>query len=101
MRAVIRLPSASRICTRVVGSVLSTSNRVPDPSPIPPVFPPALIPLALALVVVTFGKPPGIESEPTAGAEAAGAANAGTGDPNLCPAPPKALREAAEDDGGT
>ena len=56
--ATMRVPSASRICTLVVGFVWSTSNRVPNASA-PRPLPPALA-LPLPLAPLPLGNEPGI-----------------------------------------
>lgn len=87
IRAVSRLPSASLICTRVVGSEVSTSNCVLAVSR-------GALPLdAAGLAGAGAGKSPGMADTGTGAAE-------GTGEPKRCPDPAKARRD-AEPAGGT
>ena len=88
IRATIRVPSASRICTLVVGFVWSTSNRVvmlcrsapPEPAPVDDVDEDA------ASRVPLVGNVPGI-----AALGGAVEGSPGTGEPRRWPCPEKAL----------
>ena len=85
----MRVPSARRTCTLVVGSVWSTSNRVLMLSA--ERLPSLVLPLAAAgaAVEVETGKLPGISTD---GPGPPSAAMDGTGEPRRWPAPENALR---------